>query len=158
MNQDTRICTFCLCSLLEPMVIPIYIELENEPKVNDQHIEGICIKSTSWFVYRDRLWYSNRRKNDESSIENEEVGDLPPQFDPNGMQFESMLIFPIEYEIMYADELIDKLEALGEGMSASKTFANPFRWCNIEWWGSQWRRICQWGQIRIGLLLPTNPL
>ena len=28
---------------------------------------------------------------------------MPPQFDPN------------EYEIMYADELIDKLEALGEG-------------------------------------------
>ena len=52
---------------------------------------------------------------------------MPPQFDPNGMQFESMLIFPIEYEIMYADELIDKLEALGEGMPASKTFANPFR-------------------------------
>ena len=48
MNQDTRICTFCLCSLLEPMVIPIYIELEDEPKVNDQHIEGICIKSTSF--------------------------------------------------------------------------------------------------------------
>lgn len=47
MNQDTRICTFCLFSLLEPMVIPIYIELENEPKVNDQHIEGICLKSTS---------------------------------------------------------------------------------------------------------------